>query len=175
MSSIPRKRPKVAKDINETIAYQFINGFTRCPVAPDGNCFYTASGFFCGLNANEMRKLLMNYFIFKKAEYSILFESQEDFIKAVKINSITSVWNSELCDIAPHAVAQILKRDIIIHNYNGFIITEIYTPVEFCTAIYQPIHLFRSNDHYEILLDNTKTPNKNIFHLPDVSAFYNLL
>jgi hypothetical protein len=33
------------------------------------------------------------------------------------------------------------------------------------------LHLFRSNDHYEILLDNTKPPNKNIWPLPDISAF----
>lgn len=172
-SKIIRKKPKVAmsNDDNHICMYQKVPGFTRCPVAPDGNCFYTATGFFCGLNAAEMRELLMKYFVFKKAEYSIFFESETDFTNAVKTNSMPRVWNSELCDIAPHAAAQVLKRDIIIHNYNGSTITQIHTPVENDGASYPPLHLFRSNDHYEILLDNTKTPNKNIWPLPDISAF----
>lgn len=172
-SKIIRKKPKVAKSQGDKhiISYQIVSDFTRCPVAPDGNCFYTATGFFCGLNASEMRDLLMKYFVYKKAEYSIFFESEKDFIKAVKTNSSPRVWNSELCDIAPHAAAQVLKRDIIIHNYDGTSISEIHTPVEFGVAIYPSLHLFRSNDHYEILLDNTKKPNKNICPLPDVSEF----
>ncbi len=175
-SKIIRRRPKVASPaISENEArikaYQMIDGFTRCPVAPDGNCFYTAAGFFCGLTAAEMRELTMKYFIYKKAEYSIFFESEADFMNAVKINSSPRVWNSELCDIAPHAAAQILQRDIIIHNYNGETIKEIRTPVEVNIPIHPPVHLFRSNDHFEILLDNSKKPNKNICALPDVSMF----
>lgn len=174
---IRRKKPQVAKDENvERIkSYQLVNDFTRCPVAPDGNCFYTATGFFCGLNASEMRELLMKYFVFKKAEYSIFFESEKYFIKAVKINSNTRVWNSELCDIAPHAAAQVLKRDITIHNFDGSTITKIHTPFEAGISLLPSIHLFRSNDHYEILLDNNEKPNKNICPLPDVSAFYGVI
>ncbi len=169
---IRRKRPQVASDPNvERIkAYQLVEGFTRCPVAPDGNCFYTATGFFCGFNAAEMRELIMKFFIFKKAEYSIFFETEQDFMKAVKLNSNSRVWNSELCDIAPHAAAQVLKRDIVIHNYNGETVTEILTPVE-TPARHSPLHLFRSNDHFEILLSNSKKPNTNICPLPDVSEF----
>jgi hypothetical protein len=169
---VRKKRPQVATDPNvERIkAYQMVEGFTRCPVAPDGNCFYTATGFFCGLNAAEMRELVMKYFIFKKAEYSIFFESESDFMKAVKLNSNSRVWNSELCDIAPHAAAQIMRRDIIIHNYDGKVTTEIRTPVE-SMPLHLPLHLFRSNDHFEILLDNSKKPNTNICPLPDVTAF----
>ena len=174
---IRRKRPQVAPNPNvERIkAYQLVEGFTRCPVAPDGNCFYTATGFFCGLNAIEMRELVMKYFIFKKAEYSIFFETEADFTKAVKLNSNQRVWNSELCDIAPHATAQILRRDIIIHNYNGRTIDKIHTPVENGDALYPPLHLFRRNSHYEILLTNGKKPNKNICPLPDVSEFYGVI
>lgn len=173
---IRKKRPQVATDPNvERIkVYQLVEGFTRCPVAPDGNCFYTATGFFCGLSAAEMRELVMKYFIFKRAEYSVFFESESDFMKAVKLNSNSRVWNSELCDIAPHAAAQIMRRDIIIHNYNGTVISEIRTPVE-VAAIHPPLHLFRSNDHFEILLDNTKKPNKNICPLPDISEFYGVI
>jgi hypothetical protein len=172
---IRRKRPQVAKDENlERIkAYQKVDGFTRCPVAPDGNCFYTATGFFCGLNAAEMRELVMKYFIFKKAEYSIFFETERDFMAAVKVNSNPRVWNSELCDIAPHAAAQALRRDVIIHNYDGKNINQIVTPSE--NPFYPPLHLFRSNDHYEILLDNNKKPNKNIWPLPDVSEFMDVI
>ena len=176
---IRRKRPQVAPNPNvERIkAYQLVEGFTRCPVAPDGNCFYTATGFFCGFNATEMRALVMNYFIFKKAEYSIFFETEADFTKAVKLNSNQRVWNSELCDIAPHATAQILQRDIIIHNYNGKTIEEIHTPVEGAArrVAHPPLHLFRSNNHYEILLNNSKKPNKNICPLPDISEFYRMI
>lgn len=174
---IRRKKPQVAKDENEERikVYHLVDGFTRFPVAPDGNCFYTATGFFCGLNASEMRELLMKYFVFKKAEYSIFFESEKDFIKSVKTNSNPRVWNSELCDIAPHAAAQVLKRDIIIHNYDGSRITQIHTPFEAGISPLPQIHLFRSNDHYEILLDNNKKPNKNICPLPDVSAFYGVI
>jgi hypothetical protein len=172
---IRRKRPQVAKDENlERIkAYQKVDGFTRCPVAPDGNCFYTATGFFCGLNAAEMRELVMKYFIFKKAEYSIFFETEREFMTAVKTNSSPRVWNSELCDIAPHAAAQALRRDVIIHNYDGKNINQIVTPSE--NPLYPPLNLFRSNDHYEILLDNNKKPNKNIWPLPDVSEFMDVI
>jgi hypothetical protein len=172
---IRRKRPQVAKDENlERIkAYQSVDGFTRCPVAPDGNCFYTATGFFCGLNATDMRELVMKYFIFKKAEYSIFFETERDFVAAVKANSSPRVWNSELCDIAPHAAAQALRRDVVIHNYDGKNIKQIVTPSE--NPLYPSLHLFRSNDHYEILLDNNKKPNKNIWPLPDVSEFFGVI
>jgi hypothetical protein len=178
---IRRKKPAVAKstqvskdeNLERVKAYQMVEGFTRCPVAPDGNCFYTATGFFCGLKAPEMRELIMKYFIFKKAEYSIFFETERDFMVAVKTNSSPRVWNSELCDIAPHAAAQALRRDVIIHNYDGKNITQIRTPSE--NPLYPPLHLFRSNDHYEILLDNNKKPNKNIWPLPDVSGFMEVI
>ena len=68
-----------------------------------------------------------------------------------------------------------MKRDIIIHNYDGSTITQIHTPFESGVSIHPPIHLFRSNDHYEILLDNSKKPNKNICPLPDVSAIYGVV
>jgi hypothetical protein len=176
---IRRKKPAVAsqppvdKNLERIKAYQKVDGFTRCPVAPDGNCFYTATGFFCGLNAAEMRELVMKYFIFKKAEYSIFFETERDFMAAVKTNSNPRVWNSEICDIAPHAAAQVLRRDVIIHNYDGKNITQIVTPSE--SVLYPPLHLFRSNDHYEILLDNSKKPNKNIWPLPDVSEMMDVI
>jgi hypothetical protein len=167
-SKIVRRKDKTSqitleKDDNlECImSYQNIDGFTRFPVASDGNCFYTATGFFCGINASKMRELVMKYFIFKKAEYSIFFETEPDFMNAVKTNSCSNVWNSELCDIAPHAVAQILSRDIIIHNYNSKSIKEIHIPAE--KKLYPPLHLFRSSNHYEILISNTVNPNKNIW------------
>jgi hypothetical protein len=168
---------KVAKNPNmERInAYQLVKGFTRVPVSPDGNCFYTTTGFHCGLNAEEMRELVMSYFVFKKAEYSIFFESERDFMRAVKKNSLDGVWNSELCDIAPHATAQILRRSIIIHNYDGEISKEILIPVENVAPLYPPLHIIRSNNHYEILLNNNKKPNKNIYPLPDVSMFYGII
>ena len=73
---IRRKRPQVAPkpNVERIKAYQLVEGFTRCPVAPDGNCFYTATGFFCGLNALEMRELVMKYFIFKKINYNRLVD-----------------------------------------------------------------------------------------------------
>jgi hypothetical protein len=147
--------------------YQMISGFTRIPVASDGNCFYTATGFFYELNASVMRHLIVKYFMFKKAEYSIFFESEAAFIKAVKENSITRIWNNDLADILPHAAAQLLQRDIIIHNFDSRYIKQIRIPAT--TSTYPPIHLFRSNCHYEILLDNSIPPNKNICALPDVS------
>lgn len=177
--NIRRNKPVVAsqaptdKNLERIKVYQKVDGFTRCPVAPDGNCFYTATGFFCGLNAAEMRELIMKYFIFKKAEYSIFFETEREFIAAVKTNSSPRVWNSELCDIAPHAAAQVLRRDVIIHNYDGKNITLIKTPSD--NPVYFALHLFRSNDHYEILLDNTKNPNRNIWPLPDVSEFMDVI
>ena len=94
-------------------------------------------------------------------------------MNAVKTNSCSRVWHSELCDIAPHAVAQILSRDIIIHNYDSKSITEIHIPAE--KKLYPPLHLFRSNAHYEILISNTVNPNKNIwpyssFNVIDLSS-----
>jgi len=171
---LPAAIPKA--NVKRVQAYQLVEGFTRCPVASDGNCFYTATGFFCGTNALEMRSIVMSYFIYKKAEYSIFFESEADFLEAVRANRQDRVWNSELCDIAPHAVAQILKRDIIIHNFDGSTIQEITTPLENKDEIIAPpIHLFRSYNHYEILIPNNKLPNKNICPLPDISAFYEVI
>jgi hypothetical protein len=186
MTSVPRRRPIVAplatpkplplvpphSPINPSLmpfksGYQMIKGFTRIPVASDGNCFYTATGFFYELNASAMRNLIVKYFIFKKAEYSIFFESEAAFIKAVKENSMARIWNNDLADILPYATAQLLQRDIIVHNYDNKYIKQIRIPVT--TSSDPPIHLFRSNCHYEILLDNDISPNKNICALPDVS------
>jgi len=169
------KKQKHSKTMGERLvdSYQIVPGFTRVPVAPDGNCFYTATGFFCGANAATMRKIIMGYLIYKKAEYSILFETEAEFMCAVKKNCASGVWNSDICDIAPHAAAQILKRDIIIHNYEGGSLTEIHTPVE-GGAVNQPLHLFRSAHHFEILLKNGTRPNKNVYPLSNVAEFYGL-
>ena len=153
------------------IHYQMIEGFTRIPVASDGNCFYTAMGFFCELNAAAMRHLIIKYFIFKKAEYSIFFESQAAFMKAIQENSGTRIWNTDLGDILPHAAAHLLHREVIVHNYDGKKIKEIRIPVTSC-ILGPTIHLFRSNCHYEILLKNTVAPNKNICAVPDIDLTF---
>lgn len=149
-----------------------VDGFTRIPVASDGNCFYTATGFFCGLNAATMRHRTLQYLVLKRAEYSIFFESEAAFIKAIKENSMARIWNTDLADILPHAAAGLLRRDIIIHNYDGRSIKQIRVPVidtahSGAPLSATPIHLFRSNCHYEILLENCVLPNKNIICLPD--------
>lgn len=166
---------KHSKTMGERLidSYQVVPGFTRVPVAPDGNCFYTATGFFCGANAATMRKITMGYLIHKKAEYSVLFETEAEFMDAVKKNCSSGIWNSDICDIAPHAAAQFLKRDIIIHNYAMGELSEIRTPVE-SKAEHPPIHLFRSAHHFEILLKNGTRPNKNIYPLVEVAEFYGL-
>ena len=148
-----------------------IEGFTRIPVASDGNCFYTAMGFFCELNAAAMRHLIIKYFIFKKAEYSIFFESQAAFMKAIQENSGMRIWNTDLGDILPHAAAHLLHREVIVHNYDGKKIKEIHIPVTSC-ILGPTIHLFRSNCHYEILLKNTDAPNKNICAVPDIDLTF---
>jgi len=148
-----------------------IDGFTRIPVASDGNCFYTAIGFFCGQTAAAMRRLIIQYLILKRAEYSILFESETDFIKAIKANSLSGIWNTDLADILPYAVAHLLQREVIVHNYDGKNIKEIRIPVTIC-ILGPSIHLFRSNSHYEILLKNTIAPNKNICAIPDIDLTF---
>jgi hypothetical protein len=159
---------KVSTDNTNKTHYQMIDGFTRIPVASDGNCFYTATGFFCGLNAATMRHRTLKYLVLKRAEYSIFFESEAAFIKAIKENSMARIWNTDLADILPHAAAQLLQRDIIIHNYDGKSIKQIRVPYNSIDMIGSiPIHLFRSNCHYEILLENGVLPNKNIICLPD--------
>lgn len=166
--SIPMSPIRVPIRTFTVLNYQMIDGFTRIPVAPDGNCFYTAISFFCGLNAVTMRHRILKYLVLKRAEYSIFFESEAAFIKAIKENSVARIWNTDLADILPHAAAQLLQRDIIIHNYDGKSIKQIrvpYSSTEICGSI--PIHLFRGNCHYEILLENCVLPNKNIICLPD--------
>ncbi len=159
---------KVSTDNTNKTHYQMIDGFTRIPVASDGNCFYTATGFFCGLNAAAMRHRTLKYLVLKRAEYSIFFESEAAFIKAIKENSMARIWNTDLADILPHAAAGLLRRDIIIHNYDGKSIKQIRVPYNSIDMIGSiPIHLFRSNCHYEILLENCVLPNKNIICLPD--------
>jgi hypothetical protein len=159
---------KVSTDNTNKTHYQMIDGFTRIPVASDGNCFYTAIGFFCGLNAAAMRHRTLKYLVLKRAEYSIFFESEAAFMKAIKENSMARIWNTDLADILPHAAAQLLQRDIIIHNYDGKSIKQIRVPYNSIDMIgSMPIHLFRSNYHYEILLENGVLPNKNIICLPD--------
>jgi hypothetical protein len=113
----------------------------------------------------------MKYFLYKKAEYTIFFESEKDFIIAVKENCESGTWNSELCDVVPHVAAQVLRREIIIQNYVDGKINMVHTPVENDAQLYPALHLFRRDYHYEILLENNKKPNKNVWPLPDVSEF----
>jgi hypothetical protein len=175
MTHVLRLSPIIASTNNAkvivAIQYQMIDGFTRIPVASDGNCFYTAMGFFCELTAAAMRHLIIKYFIFKKAEYSIFFESQAAFIKAIQENSMPRIWNTDLGDILPHAAAHLLQREVIVHNYDGKKIKEIRIPVTSC-ILGPTIHLFRSNCHYEILLINTIPPNKNICAIPDIDLTF---
>lgn len=157
---------KMKKSVSATAAYQIVPEFTRCPVNPDGNCFYTSSGFFCGLNAFEMRKKVMNYMMENKAFYSVFFDGEKEFLSCVKANRRSGVWNSDICDIAPQAAAQMLNRSIIVHNYSP---NDSFTIISF--TVDNPtgpdIHLFRKSHHYEILLNNTMLPNKNIIPFED--------
>lgn len=157
---------KMKKSVSATTAYQIVPGFTRCPVNPDGNCFYTSSGFFCDLNALEMRKHVMNYMMENKAFYSVFFDGEKQFMDCIKANRRPGVWNSDICDIAPQAASQMLKRTIIIHNYaSDGSFTIITFMVDNPTG--PEIHLFRKSHHYEILLQNTVLPNKNIIPFED--------
>lgn len=154
------------KSKSATAAYQIVPGYTRCPVNPDGNCFYTTIGFFSGINATTIRKKIMDYMTENKAFYSVFFETEREFLSCIRANRRSGVWNSDICDIVPQAAAQMLKRSIIVHNYaadNTFNLIEFQ--VDNPTA--NVIHVFRKSHHYEILLDNTLLPNKNIIPITD--------
>jgi hypothetical protein len=162
---MPPKRAMV-KSKSATAAYQIVPGYTRCPVIPDGNCFYTTMGFFSELDADSMRKKIMDYMTENKAFYSVYFESEKDFLSRVKANRRPGVWNSDICDIVPQAASQMLKRTIIVHNYTDNRTFNLIT-FEHENPTGNAIHVFRKSDHYEILLDNTQLPNKNIIPFTD--------
>ena len=123
-------------------------------VAADGNCFYRAISLALYGTEDRHRTLragTMASLMRKRDSYGILFETPERFIRCVHANKRDGVWNTEISDLAPDAVTDVLGVHIIIYNKNIFTDT-IDPPVEFNTGASTTVRLMRvANCHYNLL------------------------
>lgn len=82
------------------------------PIKGDGNCFYraVATGYYRDPEMHFMlRRALMEHMSNSIENYAIFFDSVAKFSRIITANKRKGVWNSDLCDIVPLAVSELLN------------------------------------------------------------------
>lgn len=125
----------------------------RVPMVADGNCFYRAVAAAIYKNANahkSLRTKLMEYMLEYKSVYGALFESEHRFRGILSANKRLGVWNTDLADIAPLAMANLLGITLEIFFVGDDGEVRRYTFNESLSGT--KIRLLHENNHYDVLL-----------------------
>ena len=138
-----------------------LDSFVPQNVAADGNCFYRAVSL--GLYGTEdrhakLRADCMAAFLRKKDSYAVYFESMEKFIRCVHANKRDGVWNTDISDMTPDVVADMLGVHIAVYNKNIFS-GAVDAPAEFNAGATTTVRLLRvANCHYNLLAPKPAAP-----------------
>lgn len=149
------------------------NGLRRKTIEGDGNCFFSAvkeatSNFE---SPQEVRKAVVNHLQINKEEYisfltNVNKEShhnlQEIYDDQVEFLKEEGHWSTELCDLLPLAIANMMGREVIIYSSNrNHQLIEIHPTLtevrskEVLTLAYIALKGF---EHYDICIsDNEKS------------------
>ena len=85
----------------------------------DGNCFYraVAAAYHGDQDMHHMlRRALMDYILEEKSQFQALFESPRSFTGTVVANRRAGVWNSDLADLVPAAIATYLGARVEVYS-----------------------------------------------------------
>ncbi len=117
----------------------------------DGNCFYRAISSAVYKDAEMhhlLRRMTMEHMLEDLNEYEPFFDSAVSLRRKIISNKRTRVWNSDLADIVPLAVARLLACRIHIYSVAEDEEVTHYTFGESGNTI----RLLHHDNHYELLL-----------------------
>ncbi len=124
----------------------------QVPMAADGNCFYRAvsTGYYKDVDMHHMlRRTTMEHMMESENTYAPYFESVKSMMGKLIANKRLGVWNSDLADLVPHAVAQLLNCCVEIYD-----VDENDEVVRYTFGEGEKIRLLRKNNHYDLLAKN---------------------
>jgi hypothetical protein len=121
----------------------------------DGNCFYRAIARAYHNDEDFhlfIRQTLMNNILEDPAPYTAFFENEKKLRNLAAANKRPNVWNSDLADIVPFGIANLLQVRVEVYSVNGedggvskFVFGEEFGG--------QPIRIVhRNGNHYDLLL-----------------------
>ncbi len=121
-------------------------------VDADGNCFYraVAKGYYKDVTMHHLlRRTTIEHMMEDSAEYEPLFESKKTLVAKLNANKRLGVWNSDLADLVPLAVANLLQCQIDVYSVDD---TEEVMKYSFGKG--EKIRLLLRNNHYDLLVKN---------------------
>ncbi len=124
--------------------------FVLEPVDADGNCFYraVAKGYYKDDDMHHMlRRTTIEHMVDASEYYGQLFESKKSLIGKLNANKRLGVWNSDLADLVPLAVSQLLNCRLEIYAVSEDEKVQKYTFGEG-----EKIRLLLRDNHYSLLV-----------------------
>lgn len=121
------------------------------PMVADGNCFYRAisAAYYKDVDMHHMlRRVTMEHMLEDAELYEEFFESKQAFVRRVTANKRLGVWNSDLADLVPVAVAQLLGCCIEVYS----VVDDEVVRYRFGEQLGSPIRLLHQDNHYDLLL-----------------------
>lgn len=124
--------------------------FALEPVDADGNCFYRAvsKGYYKDVDMHHMlRRTTIDNMIEDAEKYENLFESKKSMLGMLNANKRLGVWNSDLADLVPQAVANLLNCRLVIYA-----VAENDEVKEYSFGEGDKIRLLLKDNHYSLLI-----------------------
>lgn len=124
--------------------------FYRLPMMADGNCFYRAvcTGYHKDVDLHHLlRRTAMEHMLESADVYGHHFPSMRVMVGKLNANKRLGVWNSDLADLVPHAVAQMLGCCIEVYA-----VAEDNQVTRYSFGEGPKIRLLRQDSHYDLLV-----------------------
>ncbi len=116
----------------------------------DGNCFYRAvcTAYHKDVDLHYLlRRTTMEHMLESVDTYGHYFPSMRVMVGKLNANKRLGVWNSDLADLVPHAVATMLGCCIEVYA-----VTETEEVIKYSFGEGPKIRLLRKDNHYDVLL-----------------------
>ncbi len=123
----------------------------KVPMIGDGNCFYRAvcAAYYKDVDMHHLlRRITIEHMLVDADIYEHLFESRTTLLRKLAANKRLGVWNSDLADLVPIAVAKLLGCCIEIYSVEE----EEVIRYRFGEELGSPIRLLHKDNHYDLLL-----------------------
>ncbi len=122
------------------------------PMMGDGNCFYraVATHYYSDPNMHLLlRRTLMEHMAEDPADYTPFFGSPQKFKNILHANKRAGVWNSDLADLVPVAISQLLNLRVEVFSVGDSGEIQKYS---FGPERPNPIRLLLNDNHYDLLI-----------------------
>ncbi len=122
----------------------------QIPTVADGNCFYRAvcTAYHKDVELHHLlRRTTMEHMLESVDTYSKFFPSMRVMLAKLNANKRLGVWDSDLADLVPHAVATMLGCCIEVYA-----VAQTEEVIKYSFGEGQKIRLLRKGNHYDVLL-----------------------